>query len=159
MPVKFSPEDVERLKELLKLHPEGGSVANVLSDMMIVQDLANKLKYPINSMRDLVEQLGPERIIERAGVKMKAEELRGVIPAYYFPITSEEDFFDKASELIRQQPGLEPVGKTPEKGGLLPIEKAPAIPNAVLRFKAPSPLAEGGFIGYTEEEVEKGGAQ
>jgi hypothetical protein len=159
MPFKFKPEEVEKLKSILTRHPEGESVLNALSDMMALQDLANDIKFPVNSFRELMQQLGPEKTVDMAGTKMKVEDMKRLIPAYYFPMNSEEDFLDKAAELMKRQPGLQMEGAKPETGKLMPIELAPPIPAELRVLKTPAHMAGGGGIGYTREEIERGGGQ
>lgn len=158
MSSQFTPEDVERMKAILRFHPQGDEVESSLSDMMAAQDLANQLKYPINSFSDLVKQLGSEKVVKFGGDEIKVKDLRSRIPAYYIPITSPEDFMDKSAELIKQHRWS--VRITPETPGIgegrsMPLNQAPALPEEILRLKAPSTVPAERAIGYRKEDVDR----
>jgi hypothetical protein len=163
VPIKLEQKDIEKLKEMLKYHPDSQRVVSAISGLMTMQDLANELKYPINSFGDLVRQLGEDRIISISDKEMKLVDLKAVMPAYYFPIVSEENFFDKASELMKARPEmlLEQIpGSMMQSEQMLRIGEevspgmAPPIPPDLEKFK-PSQIPPRGFVGLRKDEVER----
>jgi hypothetical protein len=63
-----------------------------------IGEYAGSLKYPINSFSELVDKIG-NKTISIDNRALKASDLRRLIPAYYFPIVSSENFVEKANEL------------------------------------------------------------
>jgi len=156
MTIKFEPDDIERLKSMLENQPKALSA---VSGLMVMQDLANNIKYPINCFGDIQRQLGKEETMTLDGQKFSMPELKVMIPAYYFPITCEEDFFDKAAELMKVSTEMRPEQMPHEmllfQGEEMPIEMAPPIPPEIAMLKAPSEIPASGQYGVTIEEVER----
>lgn len=159
MTIRFEPQDIERLKGMLRYHPQGQETISAISGLMILQDLANELKYPINCFSELVKQVGEEKSITVEGRELKVAELKAAMPAYYFPITCEEDFFDKAAELMKVSPALlaeqMPYEEMPFEGEEVSSEMAPPVPPEIAMLKPPSEIPSSGFVGVTREEVER----
>jgi len=85
-------EDI--IKEL-EVDPE---LKQTLEHLKMIGEFATSLKYPINSFSELVEEIG-NRSINIDNRTVKASDLRRLIPAYYFPIVSKDNFVEKANEL------------------------------------------------------------
>jgi hypothetical protein len=69
-----------------------------------VRELArqfSKFRYPITSQADLLEKAGGADLsFDFRGKKMKAGNAVMFIPAYYFPIVSEDNLIEKIWELM-----------------------------------------------------------
>ena len=69
-----------------------------------VRELArqfSKFRYPITSQADLLEKAGGSDLsFDFRGKKMKAGDAVMFIPAYYFPIVSEDNLIEKIWELM-----------------------------------------------------------
>jgi len=156
MTIKFEAEDIERLKSMLENQPHALSA---VSGLMVMQDMANNLQYPINCFGDIQRQLGKEEKITIEGQKFSLNQFKAMVPAYYFPITCEEDFFDKAAELMKvsteMMPEQIPYEKLLFEGEEMPIEMGPPIPPEIAMLEAPSEIPASGQYGVTREEVEK----
>lgn len=105
----FAAKEVEKLRDILKFHPDGHIFRKTIEDLMDLQDLSNNLNYPMNSISDLERQLGTDKTISVGEKSIKISDIGSQIPAYYFPIASEKDFFSKASELMNAVSSLGPV--------------------------------------------------
>jgi hypothetical protein len=67
-----------------------------------VDRLAGKLKYPIESTADMRAAVADmEATI--AGVSMRLEDFAATVPTWWFPIVSQENFREKALELVHNQ--------------------------------------------------------
>ena len=150
MTIKFEPEDIERLKSMLENQPHALSA---VSGLMVMQDMANNLKYPINCFGDIQRQLDREETMTLEGQKFSMPELKAMIPAYYFPITCEEDFFDKSAELMKVSTDMMPEQMPYEgllfEGEEMPIERPPPIPPEIAMLEAPSEMPASGEYGVT----------
>lgn len=65
-----------------------------------VMRVLTKVRYPINSGSELLDQLG--RSIELEGVKVSPHRMLRYVPAHYFPIVSAENFREKIASLVNQ---------------------------------------------------------
>jgi hypothetical protein len=64
-----------------------------------VDRLARKLKYPVESTADMRASVaGMEATV--AGVSMRLEDFAATVPTWWFPIVSQENFKEKALELL-----------------------------------------------------------
>jgi hypothetical protein len=64
-----------------------------------VDRLARKLKYPVESTADMRAAVaGMEATV--AGVSMRLEDFADTVPTWWFPIVSQENFKEKALELL-----------------------------------------------------------
>lgn len=94
MNTKFTADDLNLITNTLAIHPE------VLETLNIVKSVTSKAKFPINSYDDLAETLGGEDIaITFRGRQMTLREIKKLVPAYYFPISSEKDLIAKVRDL------------------------------------------------------------
>jgi hypothetical protein len=67
-----------------------------------VDRFARKLKYPIESTADMrAAAAGMEATV--AGVSMRLEDFADTVPTWWFPIVSQENFKEKALELMHNQ--------------------------------------------------------
>lgn len=93
-------------EEILRDHPEINRRPLVtlpeINEISPVLDKLPPLKFPINSASELIEQLGgPEKSFEIEGIILSPIRMIKYMPAYYFPISSPENFIEKMVELIR----------------------------------------------------------
>jgi hypothetical protein len=73
-----------------------------LREIVKVFDNLPDLEYPINSAGELIEKMGgSQRSIGIDGAEVDPMRMIKFMPAYYFPITSVENFIEKMAELIR----------------------------------------------------------
>jgi hypothetical protein len=85
----------EDIVKALQTDPE---LKQTVEYLKIIGEYAKSMKYPINSFSELVDKIGNKSVnIDNRTVK--ASDLRRLIPAYYFPIVSKENFVEKANEL------------------------------------------------------------
>lgn len=156
MTIQFEPQDIERLKRMIQYDPEAEKALSAISGLLIVQDLANTLTYPINCFSDLVKQIGEGKAFTVGERELRVGELKATVPAYYFPITCEEDFFDKTAELMKEGPeAMLPEPIPVEEGEEISPEMAPPTPPELEKLKPPSEIPASGFVGVERDEVEK----
>jgi hypothetical protein len=166
MPMRFESQDIEKLKGLLKYHPEGKKAENVITCLMDLQDLANNLRYPINSFSDFEKQLGSNQTVKFGEVQIKLSDIRPKVHAYYFPIPSEENFFEKVSEMMKWNTATvtQNVGTTKGEINLSLIgyevspSMAPPIPEALVQLmREMVPVNTPGSCGFglREDELKK----
>jgi hypothetical protein len=67
-----------------------------------VDRLAQKLRYPIESTADMRAAVGDMETTV-AGVSMRFEDFAATVPVWWFPIVSQENFKEKALELVNNQ--------------------------------------------------------
>jgi len=73
-----------------------------LDDLQTVMNALPALRFPVNSAGELLDQLGGnDAELKVDGVPMGVEIKLKLMPAYYFPIVSIENFVEKVAELIR----------------------------------------------------------
>lgn len=96
------PKVLEFVSELpVKTRPLVG--VSDLDDLKRVIQALPHLEFPINSAGDLLDKLGGVSAkLDAAGVPLRVELLLKRMPAYYFPISTMENFLEKVAELIRQ---------------------------------------------------------
>ena len=93
-PNSLAAEDLNMLNRMMPLYPEFHET------VMIVKRVIEATKFPINSYDDLAESLGGEdATITFRGRTMTVGEIRKMVPAYYFPFSSEKDLIAKISDL------------------------------------------------------------
>jgi hypothetical protein len=154
--IEFEPQDIERLKKMTQYDPEAEKALSKITGLLIMQDLANTLTYPINCFSDLAREIGEGKTFTIGERELRIGDLKATVPAYYFPITCEEDFFDKAAELMKEGPeAMQPEPIAIEEGEEVSPEMAPPIPPEITMLKPPSEIPSRGFVGVTREEVEK----
>lgn len=95
--------EAQRLFERLRLGQHKPLVgAADLQEIVKVMDALPELEFPIHSAGELIEKLGgSERTLEIAEVPVNSVRMLKYMPAYYFPISSIENFVEKMAELIR----------------------------------------------------------
>jgi hypothetical protein len=64
--------------------------------------LAGRLKYPIESTADMRAAVGDMETTV-AGVSMRFEDFAAALPVWWFPIVSQENFKEKALELVHNK--------------------------------------------------------
>ena len=90
-----------------------------------------KLNYPINSFSDLARQVqkNPSRIGDK---EVDFANIKGVMPAYYFPIASFKNRIEKVHEIVKlgqQQPALMTRLPIPGVGPeFMPVQPSPPRP-------------------------------
>ena len=99
-PKKNSANEVKRL--LNTKAPIAEKRDEILS---ILYKLSQDCEYPIKSFPDFIKKMGKKEIfiMDKNIVLQECDFLKYVIhtiPAYYFPISNQEDFINKAQELI-----------------------------------------------------------
>jgi hypothetical protein len=67
-----------------------------------VDRLARKLRYPIESTADMRAAVADMETTV-AGVSMRLEDFAASVPTWWFPIVSQENFKEKALELVHNQ--------------------------------------------------------
>lgn|GEM_PF-1849242 len=73
-----------------------------LREIVRVFEALPTLRYPIDTAADLLEQLGGEdATVQLAGIDVRVARMIGYLRAYYFPISSVENFIEKLAEVIR----------------------------------------------------------
>ena len=103
----FTAQDLPMLNRLIGLHPDFQETAAV------VRQVTTNAKYPINSFDDLAETLGGEQAtLTIRGRATTLAELRGLVPAYYFPIGSERDLVAKIADMRKAGPSAANVQAT-----------------------------------------------
>ncbi len=153
MDIKFEKKEIEHLKGILKYHPDGENAVSIISELMDIQELAGRLKYPINTFGELQKQLGEKKELKIGDTSMPFSETRKKIPAYYFPITCEEDLMDKASELLENSRlNAEPQFVPAEE---ISVENAPPLPKELLHFRYQAEIPATGSKGMNIEDVIK----
>ena len=91
---KFVSQDIDLLNRMIQMHPEFQETAT------IVKQILGSSKFPINSFDDLAESVAPlGSSLTFRGRPMSIDQVRKLVPSYYFPISSEADLFAKISEL------------------------------------------------------------
>jgi hypothetical protein len=74
-----------------------------LEEIVKVTDVLPELRFPIDSAADLFDQLGGgEKEYDIVGVRVDPARMIKYMPAFYFPISSMNNFVEKMAELIRQ---------------------------------------------------------
>jgi hypothetical protein len=156
MPIRFDPEEIDRMKAILEFDPRGKEVIDsAISNFREIEKLARSVRFPINSFAELAEQVGEQGLIRFGGKEMSLSALKREIPSYYFPMTSEDDFFDKASEVLRQK--LPVLKEEEEVGEKISARMAPPEPPELKRVPSPSEIPEGRFVGIRMDEIRGGG--
>lgn len=96
---KIKPEDIKLLRLILRHYPEVDEVFRVLR---LVLSGAN---FPIKSAVDVEQALGGEdEQFTFHGRLFPVRLVREMVPAYYFPIASEDDLVAKVADLRARQP-------------------------------------------------------
>jgi hypothetical protein len=118
---EFRRGDVKHLNATLRAFPEAAYAARALK---LVSD---RVGFPIESREQLRKGLAGERDVEFRGERLEVDETLELLPDYYFPIESPEDFLAKIADLRERaaqpdgrnvaikwaEPGAEPRGKRP----------------------------------------------
>lgn len=91
-------ESLSRLKQV-KLRPL--VAPSELAEIGLVTDALPALEFPVDSAGELLDQIGEGRCLAIVGLKTDPVRMIKYMPAYYFPISSYENFVEKMAELIR----------------------------------------------------------
>ena len=99
--VRKHPDYADALSRLkhVKLRPL--VAPSELVEIGLVMDALPELKFPIGSAGELLDQIGEDRRLEIVGLKADPVRMIKYMAAYYFPISSYENFVEKMAELIR----------------------------------------------------------
>jgi hypothetical protein len=129
MSKSFDKKDLEDLVEILMdYYPSAKKTIDVLLE---IQQWAKKLNYPINSFSDLARQ-AQKNPITIEDKEADFANIKGVMPAYYFPIASFENLMEKAYEIIKlgqKQPALMTQPSFPGVGPeFMPVPPSPPHP-------------------------------
>ena len=89
---------LSRLKQV-KLRPL--VAPSELAEIGLVMEALPDLEFPIGSAGELLDQIGEDRRLEVVGLKTDPARMIKYMPAYYFPVSSYENFVEKMAELIR----------------------------------------------------------
>ena len=90
----YGPQDLDLINQVLQQHPEVDEVIRAL------KTISSKGKYPIQSFDDLAASLGgPKDSVTFRGQSLTVEQLRSLIPSYYFPINSQQDLIAKIGDV------------------------------------------------------------
>lgn len=152
METKFNKTEIEQLKGILKYHPRGNDAISVISELMDIQELANRVKYPINTFGELLNQMDEQKEFKVGEFNVIFKDMRSRIPAYYFPITCEEDFMDKSAELMGMNKQEGDVGEH-LAGEEISVKNAPPMPREFLSRKYSGAIPENGAMGFNYEEL------
>ena len=93
MSYDFTPDDLPMLNTAMKAFPHVGD------GLRTMVDLGNRLSFPVESPEQLQRAVGEAGTLRYADVDISLEDLPALMPAYYFPLESVEDFFAKVSDV------------------------------------------------------------
>ena len=133
MPAHFKPGrtnaessiDVNELLRLLQRDPKTRRAVNIVIGL---KEVADALSFPIDSHADLIRQIGDQGVVVR-GLSVP-QRVINLIPKYYFPIASKDNFVEKGEEFFRHL----------HEGRLSPTLPMPP-PRAVAEFRiGPPPM-------------------
>ncbi|HEX6290597.1 MAG TPA: DUF6065 family protein [Herpetosiphonaceae bacterium] len=100
----FEAADLDLINRVLQHYPE---VVDLISTLKM---LSKQTVYPIQTPDDFVAALGgPDATISFHGRSFSLAALRSAIPAYYFPIDSEDDLIAKLADVQARVRGGPPV--------------------------------------------------
>jgi hypothetical protein len=128
----YGAKDLPLINRILQFYPEVDALART------VKHISPKAKYPINSLNELTDALGADDEGSDAAPLQSLLGLPGAIPAYYFPIASEEDLIAKLLELRGQRPRAQEAAF----GALEPSPVPLPRPMAPVRVPEPFPLPQ-----------------
>jgi len=100
----FELEDFEVVNRVLPHFPE------VQQAIHVVRRVSDQTEYPIDSFRELAAALGgPDTHIRYRDKRLTLRQVARLIPAYYFPITSQEDLAEKIADIQKHVSELSQV--------------------------------------------------
>lgn len=106
-----------------------------MKDVLLgIQKWAKKLNYPINSFSDLARQ-AQKNPITIEDKEADFANIKGVMPAYYFPIASFENLMEKTYEIIKLGQQQSTLMTRPSLPGVRP-EFMPVPPSSPRPFTA-----------------------
>ena len=122
-------DDIHLMQTLLRHHPD-------LNDIyQVARLLKSRAQFPLNSAADVEEALGGHAAtFEFAGQAIPVTEIRNMVPAYYFPIATEDDLVAKIADLRARHPGLPGMGRGPIADISLPArddQRPPDVPSSI----------------------------
>jgi hypothetical protein len=89
------------LKTLPAMKHQPHVAANDLHEVSLVLQAMPQLTFPINSAGELLDALGKGKTFKIVGLDVDPARMIKYMPAYYFPIASQENLVEKMAELIR----------------------------------------------------------
>jgi hypothetical protein len=93
---KHDTQEKDKMLEMIKNYPRESKVVETLLE---IQKLADELKFPIHSFSELSKEMG-DKLVTVANRTFKIQELKEMIPSYYFPFASKQNFIEKAEEIF-----------------------------------------------------------
>jgi hypothetical protein len=93
---EFTPDELRYLNMALRAFP------NVAHGLRAVVDVARRLRFPVEgaqALREAVDASGARH----GGSEIPVEHLPTLMPEFYFPIESEEDFMAKVADACGRQ--------------------------------------------------------
>jgi hypothetical protein len=133
----FQPEDLRLINLILPHYPD------VVDVIRAVKQAAARVRYPVQNYEELVTALGD---VALAGSPLGRAEAQRLLPAYYFPISSEEDLIAKVADLRAQAGALAALPSMGDVEWVPPAETPPenSRPPHVDLARLPTDLGGGG---------------
>jgi hypothetical protein len=127
----FQPEDVRLINLVLRHYPDVSDVIHA------VKHAVSRVTYPVRTVDELADALGGLTI---AGGAFSLADAERLLPPYYFPIASEEDFVAKIADLRAQAAGLSALPPEDDVTWIAPVAAAPedSLPPAIKVEDVPS---------------------
>ena len=99
--IRKHPDYTEALARLKKVKLRPLVAPSELAEIALVTEALPDLDFPINSAGELLDQIGDGKRLSIVGFKSDPVRMIKYMPAYYFPISTYENFVEKMAELIR----------------------------------------------------------
>jgi hypothetical protein len=97
-PIASVENFIEKMAELVRANRK---VTDVPTELARLTRQLPQLNFPINDADHLLKSVGRDRTYVFQGLPIKPDEMVKRIPREYFPITSQEDFENKVSQLMQ----------------------------------------------------------
>lgn len=97
MKVKFSKKELNDIRAVFEDREDIKEIVNAFEEL---SEIYYKLKYPINSREELIEQVG-DKEAKIGGKAYRIDDLVRFIPASIFPIVSDKNLVEKAEDALR----------------------------------------------------------
>jgi len=102
----FSKENlIEKMAEIIRINQKYIDIPKEIENL---KKQLPKLKYPISSGEELVEILGEKVAYKFEKKSFNLERVVEQIPSDYFPIKSENEFYEKTARLMAIWPFVSP---------------------------------------------------
>ena len=113
----FQAEDLRLINLILPHYPD------VIDVIRAVKHAIARVTYPVQTFEELAAAIGSSTF---AGGSFSLTEAQRLLPASYFPITSEEDLVAKVADLRAQAASLAALPGEEDVTWIVPAEAAPA---------------------------------